>query len=125
MEQGGTLTLATANVRLDEDEARIFDHSEQTADVSFNVKLDLTEKVHTQFDVQYIKAQTSNYDILVAANSVAQVDYSTNGDGTPNPGSFYVGAGAILYHRSADGSPIVTLGAYPGSSIRAVVSAGM
>ena len=52
-------------------------------DVSFNVKWDITENLHSQFDVQYIKAETSNYDILVAANSLAQVDYSTNGDGTP------------------------------------------
>ena len=65
------------------DEARIFDHNEQTTDVSFNVKWDVTENLHTNFDFQYIKAKTSNYDILVAANSVAQVDYSTNGDGTP------------------------------------------
>jgi len=47
------------------------------------VKWDITEDLHTAFDVQYIKARTNNYDILVAANSVAQVDYSTNGDGTP------------------------------------------
>ena len=65
------------------DEARIFDHDEQTTDVSFNVKWDVTENLHTQFDLQYIKAETSNYDILVAANSFARVDYSTNGDGTP------------------------------------------
>ena len=65
------------------DEARIFDHTEQTTDVSFNVKWDVTENLHTNFDFQYIKAKTNNYDILVAANSVAQVDYSTNGDGTP------------------------------------------
>jgi TonB-dependent receptor len=64
-------------------EARIFDHEEQTTDVSFNVKWDITEDLHTAFDVQYIKAETSNYDILVAANSFAQVDYSTNGSGTP------------------------------------------
>jgi len=68
------------------DEARIFDHEEQTRDISFNVKWDVTENLHTQFDVQYIKADTSNYDILVAANSLAQVDYSTTGDGTPRIG---------------------------------------
>src|SRR5690349_12367404 len=65
------------------DEARIFDHDEQTRDFSFNVKWDVTEDLHTQFDVQYIKARTNNYDILVAANSLAAVDYSTNKDGTP------------------------------------------
>jgi TonB-dependent receptor len=77
---GGTPCITGSNVS---DEARIFDHDEQTRDFSFNVKWDITEDLHTQFDVQYIKARTNNYDILVAANSVAQVDYSTNGDGTP------------------------------------------
>ena len=76
----GGVCLTGSNVS---NEARIFDHEEQTTDVSFNVKWDITENLHSQFDVQYIKAETSNYDILVAANSVAQVDYSTNGDGTP------------------------------------------
>jgi TonB-dependent receptor len=65
------------------DEARIFNHEEETRDFSFNVKWDISEDLHTSFDFQYIKAKTHNYDILVAANSVAQVDYSTNGDGTP------------------------------------------
>jgi TonB-dependent receptor len=65
------------------DEARIFDHDEQTRDFSFNVKWDITEKLHTVFDAQYIKARTNNYDILVAANSLATATYSTNSDGTP------------------------------------------
>ncbi len=64
-------------------EARIFDHDEQTRDFSFNVKWDITEDLHTNFDLQYIKARTNNYDILVAANSLATATYSTNGDGTP------------------------------------------
>ncbi len=38
-------------------EARIFDHDEQTRDFSFNVKWDITENLHTSFDVQYIKAR--------------------------------------------------------------------
>ncbi|HET9474479.1 MAG TPA: TonB-dependent receptor, partial [Steroidobacteraceae bacterium] len=79
-EQCGGPCLTGSNVS---NEARIFDHTEQTADVSFNVKWDIAENLHSQFDVQYIKAQTNNYDILVAANSLAQVDYSTNGSGTP------------------------------------------
>ena len=65
------------------DEARIFDHEEETRDMSFNVKWDITEKLHTSFDFQAIKANTHNYDILVAANSLARVDYSTDGNGTP------------------------------------------
>jgi TonB-dependent receptor len=65
-------------------EARIFNHDEQTRDFSFNLKWDITENLHTQFDVQYIKARTNNYDILVAANRLAQVGYTTDGDGTPH-----------------------------------------
>jgi TonB-dependent receptor len=76
----GGVCLTGSNVS---DEARIFDHDEQTRDFSFNVKWDITEDLHSGFDVQYIKARTNNYDILVAANSLAQVDYSTNSDGTP------------------------------------------
>jgi hypothetical protein len=45
-----------------------------------------------------------------------------NADGTPNPGSFYVGAGATIYHRSSDAGSVVTLGAYPGGTIRGLVS---
>jgi TonB-dependent receptor len=78
---GGTPCLTGSNVS---NEARIFDHDEQTRDFSFNVKWDVTEDIHTQFDLQYIKARTNNYDILVAANSLAAVDYTTNGDGTPH-----------------------------------------
>ena len=45
-----------------------------------------------------------------------------NANGSSNPGSFYVGSGNAIYHRSADGSPIVTLGAYPGVTVSAPVS---
>jgi hypothetical protein len=65
------------------DEARIFDHEEETQDLSFNVRWDITENLHTSFDFQYIKAETKNYDILVAANSFARVDYTTDSNGTP------------------------------------------
>jgi TonB-dependent receptor len=76
----GGVCLTGSNVS---NEARIFDHDEQTRDFSFNVKWDITEDLHSNFDVQYIKARTNNYDILVAANSLAQVDYSTDSNGTP------------------------------------------
>jgi TonB-dependent receptor len=79
----GGVCLTGSNVS---DEARIFDHDEQTRDFSFNVKWDITEDLHTSFDVQYIKARTNNYDILVAANSIAQVDYTTDSNGTPKVG---------------------------------------
>jgi TonB-dependent receptor len=64
-------------------EARIFDHDEQTRDFSFNVEWHPTENLHTSLDLQYIKARTNNYDILVAANSLARVDYTTDSNGTP------------------------------------------
>lgn len=79
----GGVCLTGSNVS---NEARIFDHDEQTRDFSFNIKWDITEDLHTQFDVQYIKARTNNYDILVAANSLAQVDYSVDSNGTPKVG---------------------------------------
>jgi TonB-dependent receptor len=64
-------------------EARIFNHVEGTRDLSLNVQWDVTDRLRTSFDVQYIKAKTNNYDILVAANTMATANYSTNGDGTP------------------------------------------
>nr|AQQ74648.1 hypothetical protein [uncultured bacterium] len=76
----GGVCLTGSNVS---DEARIFDHDEQTRDFSFNVKWDVTEDLHTSFDLQYIKARTNNYDILVAANSLATATYSTDSHGTP------------------------------------------
>jgi hypothetical protein len=47
-----------------------------------------------------------------------------NGNGTPNPGSFYVGSNFNkIYHRSNDSSPIVTLNSYPDNGyILALVS---
>jgi hypothetical protein len=45
-----------------------------------------------------------------------------NANGTPNPGSFYISAGPTIFHRSMDGGSIVTLGAYPGSTVMALVS---
>jgi len=77
---GGIPCITGSNVS---DEARIFDHEEETRDFSFNLQWDITENLHSQFDVQYIKADTHNYDILVAANSLAQVNYSTDSHGTP------------------------------------------
>jgi TonB-dependent receptor len=77
---GGAFCTTGSNVS---NEARIFDHDEETRDFSFNVQWDATENLHTGFDLQYIKARTNNYDILVAANSLARVDYSTDGNGTP------------------------------------------
>ena len=66
------------------DEARIFDHEEQTRDFSFNVALGRhREPAHELRLPVHQGATRNNYDILVAANSVAQVDYSTDSHGTP------------------------------------------
>jgi TonB-dependent receptor len=73
------------------DEARNFNHSEGTQDLSANLKWKVTDNLHASFDAQYIKASTNNYDILVAATTMANAQYSVNGDGTPQitllPGS--------------------------------------
>lgn len=74
-----------------ENEARNFDHSESTRDLSANISWDPTDKIHVNLDVQYIDASVSNNDILVATSTMANVDYSVNKDGTPQvrllPGS--------------------------------------
>lgn len=74
-----------------ENEARNFAHREGTRDFSGNLKWDVSDRVHANFDAQYIDASTYNNDILVASGSMANFDYSTNKDGTPQiaflPGS--------------------------------------
>ena len=74
-----------------QDEARDFDHSEDTKDLSVNIKWDITDRLHGNFDAQYIDARVRNNDILVATASMANYQYSVNGDGTPQvtllPGS--------------------------------------
>ena len=74
-----------------QDEARDFDHTEDTKEISANVKWDITPRLHSNFDAQYIDARVFNNDILVAAGSMANYQYSVNGDGTPQvqllPGS--------------------------------------
>ncbi|MDB5435786.1 MAG: TonB-dependent receptor [Phenylobacterium sp.] len=73
------------------DEGRNFNHSEGTQDLSANLKWKVTDNLRASFDAQYIKAETKNYDILVAAATMANAQYSVNGDGTPQitllPGS--------------------------------------
>src|SRR5882757_1880377 len=74
-----------------QNESRDFDHREETKDISANVKWDITPRLHANFDGQYIDAGVSNNDILVASGSMANYQYSVNGDGTPQvqlqPGS--------------------------------------
>jgi len=74
-----------------QDEARDFDHTEDTKDLSINIKWDITDRLHGNLDAQYIDARVRNNDILVAAGSMADYQYSVNGDGMPQvnllPGS--------------------------------------
>ncbi|MBB5706407.1 TonB-dependent receptor [Sphingopyxis panaciterrulae] len=74
-----------------QNEARNFDHREKTRDLSANLQWDATDRLHVNFDAQWIKAKTTNDDILVATGSMADYDYSVNKDGTPEirllPGS--------------------------------------
>nr|WP_294810057.1 TonB-dependent receptor [uncultured Sphingomonas sp.] len=74
-----------------ENEARNFAHREGTRDYSANLKWDISDRLHANFDGQYIDASTYNNDILVASGSMANFQYSTNENGTPQiaylPGS--------------------------------------
>src|SRR5581483_5638854 len=69
-----------------QNEARDFDHREDTKDISANVHWDVTDRLHSDFDAQYVKATVNNNDILVASGSMANYQYSVNGDGTPHVG---------------------------------------
>jgi TonB-dependent receptor len=74
-----------------QNEARDFDHREETKDLSLNVRWDISERLHSSFDAQYIDARVRNNDILVASGSMANYQYSLSGEGTPQvslqPGS--------------------------------------
>ncbi|HET6941756.1 MAG TPA: TonB-dependent receptor [Sphingomicrobium sp.] len=74
-----------------ENEARNFAHKEGTRDYSLNARWEVNSRLKTSFDLQYIDASTFNNDILVAVGSLANMQYSVNGDGTPQitllPGS--------------------------------------
>ena len=74
-----------------QNESRDFDHKEGTKDLSGNVQWDITPQIHLNLDAQHITASTFNNDILIATGSMANYDYSTNSDGTPQvtllPGS--------------------------------------
>ncbi|UAL10123.1 TonB-dependent receptor [Caulobacter segnis] len=74
-----------------ENQARNFNHSEGTKDFSMHLDWDVSDKLKTSFDSQYIKADTNNYDILVANRTMADAKYEVNKDGTPKitllPGS--------------------------------------
>jgi hypothetical protein len=44
-----------------------------------------------------------------------------NSNGTQNPGAFFAAAGATIYHRTADGNPVITIASPTGGTIRALV----
>ncbi len=66
-----------------QNESRDFDHREGTKDLSGNIQWDVTPQLHLNLDAQHITASTFNNDILVATGSIANYQYSTNSDGTP------------------------------------------
>ncbi len=72
-------------------EARDFNHTEGTKEVSAHVKWDIVPRLHTDFDAQYVDAKTANHDILVADSSMANYQYSPGDKGVPQvqflPGS--------------------------------------
>ncbi len=89
---GPGFTCATARDGLYfQNEARDFNHSEQTRDVAANVQWQVSQRLQADFDAQYIDAGVFNNDILVAAGSMANYQYSVNADGAPQirlqPGS--------------------------------------
>jgi TonB-dependent receptor len=89
---GGVPACATQREGLYiENQARNFDHSEGTRDFSANLQWDITDRLHTSVDAQYIDADTNNYDILVANRTMADAQYQTDKHGTPQitllPGS--------------------------------------
>ena len=79
---GGACTTQRQGITVN-DEARIFNHTEGTKDLSLNAKWKISDQLRTSFDVQYVKAETNNYDIRVAASTLANANYSVNADGTP------------------------------------------
>src|SRR3546814_6524550 len=88
-----------------QNEARNFDHREKTRDLSANLQWDATDQLHFNVDAQWIKAKTTNDDILVATGSMADYDYSVNKDGThelrllPRSGVNYADGGLANQHN--------------------------
>ncbi len=62
---------------------RIFDRREGTADASFNLKWNVSDKLKLNFDVQHIHASQNSYDIMLSPHTQADVDYSVDSKGIP------------------------------------------
>ena len=85
-------------------EARIFDHDEQTRDFSFNVKWDITENLHTELRRAVHQGArpttTTSWSRPTASRSV---DYTTDSNGTPKVA---LSAGTERQLRRRASSPI-------------------
>ena len=58
-----------------------YNHNEETTtDTSFNLRWIISDKLRANFDVQYVKANVTNYDIEVDMNSFANVFLDASGD---------------------------------------------
>jgi TonB-dependent receptor len=74
-----------------QNETRDFNHNEDTKEGSLHVKWDIVPRLHADFDAQYVSADVTNHDMLVATGSMANYQYSTGSSGVPQvqllPGS--------------------------------------
>jgi TonB-dependent receptor len=74
-----------------QNETRDFNHNEDTKEGSLHIKWDITPRLHSNFDAQYIAANVVDHDMLVATGSMANYQYSTGSNGVPQvqllPGS--------------------------------------
>ncbi|MEI9904852.1 MAG: TonB-dependent receptor [Asticcacaulis sp.] len=63
---------------------RFQDNKESTQDTSFNLKWDVSDKLHLGFDVQYVNSTVTNYDMEAALQTWADVALNMKGpDGHP------------------------------------------
>jgi TonB-dependent receptor len=69
-QQGANLTTTT----------RYSKNEEFTRDLSFNFKWDVTDRIRTNFDVQYVESEVKNYDISVSLASFANLGLDLSGD---------------------------------------------
>ena len=58
---------------------RFADTKEQTQDLSANFKWDVTDRLHTQFDVQYVTSTVHNYDMTADLLTYQNIDLNTSG----------------------------------------------
>ena len=66
-----------------ENQSRVFNHTESTRDFATAFEWDITPKLHANVEGNYISAKTGNTDLLVADDTLVNVDYTRNGSGAP------------------------------------------